>query len=82
VWIRHRDLSWYGLAVEGKKLEPIEQATLTLTAVQPGPYRVEYWNTEQGTRLRTEVIKVKDTSLDVPLPEVQSEMALKVRRVT
>ena len=82
VWIRHRDLSWYGLAVEGKKLEPIAPATVTLTAVRAGRYGVEYWNTEQGKLLRTEVIEVTGSSLEVPLPELQSEMALKVRRVT
>jgi len=81
LWIRHRDLSWYGLAVEGKKLQPVEHATLTLTAVQAGRYHVEYWNTQQGKLLRSEELVVTGTSLDVPLPDVQSEMALKVRWV-
>jgi hypothetical protein len=81
LWIRHRDLSWYGLGVEGKKLQPVEHATLTLTAVQAGQYHVEFWNTEQGKLLRTEELVVTGTSLDVPLRDLESEMALKVRWV-
>jgi hypothetical protein len=77
VWIRHRDLSWYGRAVEGKKLQPIEHATLILPAIQASQYRVEYWNTEQGKLLRTEVVEATGTSLDVPLPDLQSEIALR-----
>jgi hypothetical protein len=81
VWIRQRDLGWYGLGVEGKKFQPVRHVTLTLTALQAGQYQVEYWNTEEGKLLRTEEFVVRGTSLDVPLPDVQSEMALKVRWV-
>jgi hypothetical protein len=80
VWLRHRDLSWYGRAVEGKKLQPIAPATLTLTAVPAGRYRVEYWNTEQGKLLRTEPLEAAAASLRIPLPAIESELALKVRR--
>ena len=40
-------------AVEKKKLKPIAPAHLTLTGVQAGPYRVEYWDPEEGKLLRT-----------------------------
>ena len=79
LWIRHRDLSWYGLAVEKKKLKPIAPASLTLTGVQAGPYRVEYWDPEEGKLLRTAELAATGEFLDIPLPEINSEMALKVR---
>jgi hypothetical protein len=79
LWIRHHDLSWYGLAVEKKKLQPVEPASLTLTGVQAGPYRVEYWNPEEGKLLRTVELAATGTVLDIPLPEIRSEIALKVR---
>jgi hypothetical protein len=81
LWIRHRDLSWYGLAVEGKKLQPVVHAALTLTGGQTGQYQVEYWNPEEGKLLRTEEFVASSTSFDIPLPDLQREMALKVRWV-
>jgi hypothetical protein len=79
LWIRHRDLSWYGLAVEKKKLDPVKPASVTLTGLQAGPYRVEYWAPEEGKLLRTLDLATTGASVDIPLPEIHSEIALKVR---
>ena len=79
LWIRHRDLSWYGLAVEKRKLAPVEPAQLTLSGIKAGSYRVEYWNTGEGKLLRSAELPAAGASLDIPLPEIPSEIALKVR---
>ncbi len=79
LWLRHRDLSWYGLAVEKKVLNPIAPASLTLSGIAPGTYRVEYWSPEEGKLIRSAEIVSKTSSLEVPLPEIRSELALKVR---
>jgi hypothetical protein len=81
LWIRHRDLSWYALAVE-KKLDPVKHSSLTLTAMQAGPYRVEYWAPEEGKLLRTAELAAIGEALDISLPEIRSELALKVRRTS
>jgi hypothetical protein len=79
LWIRHRNLSWYALAVEKKNLPPVEPAGLTLTGMQAGAYRVEYWIPEEGKLLRTAELRATRTILTVPLPEIRTEIALKVR---
>jgi len=79
LWLRHRDLSWYSLAVEKAVLKPIAPATLTVSAVLPGTYRIEFWSPEQGKLLKTTEIAAKNASLEIPLPEIQTELALKIR---
>jgi hypothetical protein len=81
LWLRHRDLSWYGLAVEKKVLNPVAPATLTLSGMAPGRYRVEYWSPEEGKLIKTAEIVAKKSSLEVLLPEIRSELALKARPV-
>ena len=78
IWLRHRDLSWYGLAVEKKVLQPVGPSSLTLTGLEPGSYRVEYWSPEEGKLLRSEELAAKGTVLEISLPEIHSELALKV----
>ena len=82
LWLRHRDLSWFGLAVEKKVLNPIEPSSLTLTGMAPGTYRVEFWSPEEGKLLKSAEIAVTKSSLEVPLPEIHTELALKVRPVS
>ena len=81
LWLRHRDLSWYGVAVEKKVLNPIAPAALTLSGMAPGTYRVEYWSPEEGKLIKSTDIVAKKSSLEVPLPEIHTELALKVRPV-
>jgi len=82
LWQRHRDLSWYGLAVEKKILKPVEPSSLTLSGMQPGWYSVEYWSPEEGKLIKSSEIAAKGSSLEVPLPEIHTELALKVRPVS
>ena len=79
VWLRHRDLSWFSLAVEKKVLAPVPPATLTLSGMEPGTYRVEFWSSEEGKLLKSAEIGAKKSSLEIPLPEIAHELALKVR---
>ena len=81
LWLRHRNLSWYSVAVEKIKLEPVRQATVTLSGLEAGNYSVEFWNPEEGKLLRTQEFPVKGSSITVPLPTLVTELALKVRRV-
>jgi len=68
LWLRHRDLSWYALAVDKVVLKPIAPSTLTISAVEPGTYRIEYWSPEQGKLLKSAEIAAKNASLEIPLP--------------
>ncbi len=82
VWLRHRDLSWFSLAVEKKALAPVAPASLVLSSMEPGTYRVEYWSPEEGKLLKSVEVAAKKSSLEIALPEIVHEVALKVRPVS
>jgi hypothetical protein len=77
-WVRQKDLGWFSLAVEKKTFEPVKGATLSLTEMEPGSYTVEVWNTDKGELVSASVVEAKDKTLTITLPDVQTEIALKV----
>ena len=79
LWLRHRDLSWYALAVEKKIPAPVRAATLTLSGLSEPAYLVEYWSSKDGKLLSSTHIQANESSLVIPLAEVSGEIALKVR---
>ena len=80
LWLRNSDLSWYSMAIQKKAFTPVAGASLNLTGMEPGSYRVEFWSSEQGKLLRSEEMTAKAAVLEIALPEVRTELALKVRR--
>ncbi len=78
LWVRHPDLSWYGMAVEKKSLTPIHHAKVSLEKMTEGIYRVEIWDSEHGKKLETREADVKDGTMNIPLPELTTEVAIKI----
>jgi hypothetical protein len=56
-------------------------ATLVVPGLDPGTYRVEFWNTYSGKVTLTQDVGVSGEALKVPLPTVQADLALKIRKV-
>lgn len=81
LWIRRTGLDWYSLAVEKKTFPPVDDAIIELTGLEPGTYRVEYWSPEEGKLLKSAELAANKSSLQVCLPQVRTELALKVRRM-
>ena len=79
LWIRRTGLDWYSLAVEKAAFSPVDGASVTLTDLEPGRYRLEYWSPEEGKLLKSADVVATKAVLEVPLPDVRMEAALKVR---
>jgi len=59
----------------------VPAATLTLRGLRDGPRIVEWWETWKGTRQRTELAEVKAGRLTLPIPELGTDIALKILAV-
>ena len=57
------------------------RVTAQLSNLQPGAYRVEFWNTLSGHVESTAEIATPDGNLAVPLPPVPQDLAVKIRRL-
>jgi len=53
--------------------------SVRLKGLQPGPYRVEVWDTYKGGCVATLKVAAKTTYLTIPLPEFRTDCALKVK---
>jgi hypothetical protein len=53
----------------------------TLTGLQPGKYRVEYWNCYTGEIVKTEELDVNGPAI-LNFPPFENNMAVKVKAIT
>jgi hypothetical protein len=58
----------------------IEDLTLTIPSLERGTWRVEFWDTAEGKRVRTESVESKDGQLSVPIGTLKGDVAIKIRR--
>jgi len=79
VWIQSLHYTWWNV-IHGAKLSPVENAWLRLEAVQPGRYRLEWWNTETGDVAAAEEQSTTGGTLSINLPPIRTDIALKIIR--
>ena len=81
VWIHHREYSWESIA--GEQFITPQQATLVLTDMPVGEYRVEFWDTATGNVLGEDYILVEDRAvpMTIELLPIDSQLALRVLRI-
>jgi hypothetical protein len=78
LWLQNRDSDWYN---QGRGAVPAVAPTLvTLTGLADGKWTVEYWETWKGTRGRCETVTAKSGTITLRLPELQTDVAIKLRR--
>ena len=58
---------------------PIDANTLTVTALKPGSYTVEVWDTQAGTILSSTPVASSDGTVSIDVPSFSSDLAIKVK---
>jgi hypothetical protein len=79
IWVQNRKFNWWD-QIHGEKIPAVGGATLTLRDLAPGTYRIEFWNTHSGKIETAATRAVADGSMDLPLPVVTTDLALKLIR--
>ncbi|MBT7301511.1 MAG: DUF5060 domain-containing protein [Victivallales bacterium] len=77
VWIQNRDSSWYNHGRD--KVPTVPPATLAVRGLRDGVYDVQWWETWKGMVTKTEPMTVKGGVLDLRLPAIRTDLALKLR---
>lgn len=60
--------------------EPISGGQVTLTGIEEGTYRVEFWDTWEGTITQETTVEVKQGVVTIALPPVFADLAVKVKK--
>lgn len=77
LWFHNPAHNWKN-AYEGKPCPPIAGATVVLHGLKDGDYTLQWWNTETGKPFRVENAVSRSGELPITLPEITSDVALKV----
>ena len=79
VWAQNRRYTWRN-AREHNNLQPVGPLPLRLDHMQPGRYRIEWWDTSKGVVVRTQEMDCKG-DVPVTIPELKADVALKFLRL-
>jgi len=77
LWLQNRDSSWVNHAGRAKVL-PVPAFRLTLEGLPDGDCQVHWWETWKGEPTRREPGKVHGGRLTLTVPELKTDVALKI----
>ena len=65
--------------VHDAPIPAVEGESIQVEVFRPGRYTVEYWDSWKGTIAATKQIETKNNVLQVELPKIERDIALKIR---
>jgi hypothetical protein len=80
LWVQNRKHTW-GNVVAGTPIPVIEGAQLTLSDLERGRYKVEYWDTWTGAVTGESELAAPQGTVRIPIPPLQRDIALKIFRI-
>ena len=78
-WLQNREASWKHLVVEGREPTSVAGLRVQLPGLDPGRYRVEWWDTWQGRVTGSEEVRA-DGDLTLEVPAFTRDIACRIAR--
>lgn len=78
LWLQNKESSWYNHAGNGE-VGQVDPFIFSITGLNDGKYRLEWWTTWKGEILRDEEVDVRDGMLTLKVPALTTDVALKLR---
>ncbi len=79
VWLHDQDSNWYN-DKRGLTPVPVQGLRVPLAGLKDGAYRLEWWDTRQGTVLQTTRGQCTDGTLTIAAPDFTRDIAVKVMK--
>ncbi len=77
-WVADRSATWWKLAIEHVQPETIRNAAVHVEGLEPGAYRVQWWDTVEGKIRAEESVSVPEHTLDLHAPAFKCDLACKI----
>jgi len=77
IWVQNKDYTWYNVR-DKVQINPVPPSTLIISGFANGTYKLELWDTVNGTVIDQKEITAKDGTLSFDLPEVNQDYAFKI----
>jgi hypothetical protein len=78
LWVSDPSATWHRAVVEGIRPALVSDAALDVAGLEPGTYRVEWWDTGTGRRGRQEDAAAEAGRLRLTIPDFSRDIAAKV----
>lgn len=79
-WVRPQDRTWQRVAAEKETVPPVPPSLLVIEGVLDGRWKVELWDTWDGSVVGRSVIEVRRGKAAVRLPAIATDLAVKMTR--
>ncbi len=79
LWLQNQESAWWN-AGPGQRPRAITGASVEVPVAADGAYSLEWWDTYKGIVVRKEKVAAKGKTLVVPLPPLERDVAVKVRK--
>ena len=80
LWLQNKDNTWLNHH-RGSSVNAVEPFSFTFEGLNPGSYRLEHWDTAKGTVIHTETVLTTDRSIQLSLPQLKTDLAVKLERM-
>ncbi len=77
-WLRLKGRTWENVIEKHQAFPPVSSALVVFKDLAPGPWRIEIWDTWTGQIMKTAINKPNFGTVTVELPEVESDVAIRL----
>jgi hypothetical protein len=79
-WVFNPQATWWNMAMEKATPSEVKGASVTIQGLEPGAYRVQWWDTFEGKAVKEEAATAAERGLAIPVPAFSRDIACKVVR--
>jgi hypothetical protein len=77
-WVQQPEHTWFRVGREKRTPAEVPPTVLSWQGFRPGSYRAEIWDPYQGTVLEVQTVSTADGLIQVKLPAISTDVAVKV----
>jgi len=81
LWVNDARFTWWKVVVDKAAPAEVRGATVTVDGLQPGAYKVQWWDTQQGKTIQEETAQAAAEALTLAAPPFTRDVACKIERV-
>jgi len=81
LWLNDTRFTWWKVVVDKAAPAEVRGATVTVAGLEPGAYKVQWWDTQQGKIIHEETAQAAADSLTLSAPPFIRDVACKIVRV-
>ncbi|MEM0027315.1 MAG: hypothetical protein QXT53_05105 [Ignisphaera sp.] len=80
LWIRNKDYNWWN-AVNNVTIDKMENVTISLSNLEDGVYKIEFWDTYQGAVVHEEKVDVSGGRIEIVIKDLDKDIAIKIFKI-